>query len=72
MVKPLDPGSKGKGKGKIKLEVCMWDGAAGAWKLKSMPAHAAPKLIENGVAVYPVGGECPIDPPIEDDEEEME
>lgn len=66
MAKPLDPGSKGKGKGKLRLAVCMWDGTA--WKLKEMPAHAAPNLIENGVAVYPVGGECPIDPPIEDEE----
>lgn len=59
----------GKGKGKARLEVCMFDEELQAWKLKGMPAHVVPKLIENGAAVYPVEGMCPIDPPVVDDDE---
>jgi hypothetical protein len=50
----------------------MWDEEALVWNLKNMPAQVVPKLIEKGNAVYPVDGQCPVDAPIDDDEEEME
>jgi hypothetical protein len=67
MAKPIEKKAK-----KQKLGVCMWDEEALVWNLKNMPAQVVPKLIEKGNAVYPVDGQCPVDAPIDDDEEEME
>lgn len=60
---------KGKGKGNVRIPLCIFDEDEGTWKLHNHPSHAAAKLIENGSAVYPVEGVCPIDPPVVVDDE---
>ena len=63
-VKPDDKRAGGKARGKMRLDVCVWDDDAPAWRLKRLPAQAAAKQIAEGHAVYPVDGVCPIDPPV--------
>ena len=72
MPKPADPGSKGKAKGKMKLDVCRWDAIGEEWHLMTLPAHAAAKQVANGHAVYAVDGTCPIDAPTFEGDDEAE
>ena len=60
------------GKTKFRVQVCRWDEEELVWKLKTVPSHAAAKQVERGNAVYPVDGSCPVDPPVEVEEEEAE